>query len=410
MEKINPFRPGDIIPPGIFAGRGVELKQIERCILQTINGSPQNIMIIGERGIGKSSMALCTKYLAEGKIPTFDNKKFNLFTGSAIVRKGQSLIEVLVSLSSDIRKNLDATFGDKVKEIWGEISQIGIANIIQLSKSRSSVGFSTLTDDFCYSLEKLWDRVGKGDNPKGGLIIIIDEVDRISSFEGVASFFKSLIEKLTFDGYNKIMFLLSGMTEIKEKLYADHESIVRNFVTMKLETMPRKEAEQVIFKALKLLEDGNIYVNVDKRALDLIITLSDCYPHFLQELGYSSYEVDTDNNITEEDVKLGVLGTESYPGSIRRLGEQMFDRMYTKDVQSETYREILKIVAETKEEIIPRKVISLKFSKGQTILSTYLRELVKRGLLVNPERAMYGLPNKMFGVYIRLLDMQDKVK
>lgn len=406
MEKYNPFRPGDIIPPGIFAGRYVELKQIERCISQTINGNPQNIMIIGDRGIGKSSMALYTKYLAEGEISTFDDKRFNLFTGSAIARKGQSIVDILFSITGDIKRKLDITFKDKVKIIWDDVSKVGIPGLIEISKGSHARGLSTLTDDFCYFLEALWDRIKESDNPKEGMIILIDELDRISSFEGVASFLKSSFEKLAFDGYSRIMFLLSGMTEIKEKLLADHASIVRNFCVLHLETMPKPEAEQVILKALKLLKDENVYVDVTRKALDWIVTLSDCYPHFLQELGYSSFEVDTDNNITEEDVRSGVLGTKSYIGSIRRLGEQMFDRMYTKDVQSETYREILKIVAGKKEELVSRKEILSQFSKGKSTLDAYLHVLVKRNLLTNPKRAMYGIPSKMFGVYIRLLDMQ----
>ena len=65
---INPFQPGQPVPPGIFAGRFQQLNEISSCIFQTAVSNPQNILITGERGIGKTSIAMVTKAIAEREI------------------------------------------------------------------------------------------------------------------------------------------------------------------------------------------------------------------------------------------------------------------------------------------------------------------------------------------------------
>ena len=53
------------MPPGIFAGRLQQLNEISTCIYQTAGFNPQNVLITGERGIGKTSIAMVTKAIAE---------------------------------------------------------------------------------------------------------------------------------------------------------------------------------------------------------------------------------------------------------------------------------------------------------------------------------------------------------
>ena len=78
---INPFQPGSPVPPGIFAGRYQQLNEISTCIYQTANFNPQNILITGERGIGKTSIAMVTKAIAEKQIvhPRYTDYKASSF-------------------------------------------------------------------------------------------------------------------------------------------------------------------------------------------------------------------------------------------------------------------------------------------------------------------------------------------
>lgn len=55
-KKYNPFKPNAPIPPGLFSGRVEELNRIEQILHQLEDGNISNLLVIGERGIGKSSL------------------------------------------------------------------------------------------------------------------------------------------------------------------------------------------------------------------------------------------------------------------------------------------------------------------------------------------------------------------
>ena len=53
-----------MVGPGMFVGRGDEIRTVEKCLYQAKNGNPQHFLIQGERGIGKSSLFLYVKATA----------------------------------------------------------------------------------------------------------------------------------------------------------------------------------------------------------------------------------------------------------------------------------------------------------------------------------------------------------
>ena len=400
--KINPFRPTAPVPPGIFAGRYKELIEIERCLLQTANNMSQHLSITGERGIGKSSMALLTDCYARGEFETLNNNKFHFFTVSTIVKGGQTFQDVLYSLINEFdRKNTNSTIAKFFQKIWDNVDEIGIPKIINIKKRTQEM--SLLSDDFNNFLSEFWNNLKKSEEQSyQGIILIIDELDRLKTFDGVASFFKSLFEKFVFDRFNNIMFTIVGMPSMKDNLFNDHQSIPRNFTQLELFTMPENEAKEVICKALESSENKT---EIKEDALKSLISISGGYPHFLQELGYSAFEVDEDNIIDSNDVTRGITGTGSYNGSAKRLGNQVFDRMYLKDIQSNIYREILNIMAQEQDEYVSRQKILAKFSKGKTLLGSYLKTLCERNIIKKDAHRLgfYALSSKMFKIYINML-------
>ena len=79
--KFNPYVPNGIAYPGMFIGRLDEIEAIEQALFQAKNGSPQHLLIQGERGIGKSSLVNYADWIAKGDIP-IDDWAFNFLTVS----------------------------------------------------------------------------------------------------------------------------------------------------------------------------------------------------------------------------------------------------------------------------------------------------------------------------------------
>ena len=116
MLKYNPFKPGSIVHPGMFAGRLNEIKSIENSLFQTKNKNPSHFIIHGERGIGKSSLLMLIYDFASGAIPSLydQNYKFLVLNieldpndlYSDIIRKVAREFERVLSKSENLRKRL----------------------------------------------------------------------------------------------------------------------------------------------------------------------------------------------------------------------------------------------------------------------------------------------------------------
>ena len=56
--RINPFNPQQPAKSDFFIGREPEITAFEKFLRQTISGSPMNMSITGNRGIGKTSLLI----------------------------------------------------------------------------------------------------------------------------------------------------------------------------------------------------------------------------------------------------------------------------------------------------------------------------------------------------------------
>ena len=62
--KINPFNPNSPSGPGMFAGRLKEMQTIEQILFQTKANKGHGFLLLGQRGIGKTSLLNLMKYQA----------------------------------------------------------------------------------------------------------------------------------------------------------------------------------------------------------------------------------------------------------------------------------------------------------------------------------------------------------
>ena len=325
---INPFQPGHPVPPGIFAGRLQQLNEISTCIYQTAVFNPQNVLITGERGIGKTSIAMVTKAIAEKEIiwkKGFLEKPFVVVNVS--IQEGTPS-EIVIAQAI---KELDLTIGPSLKNIKATLKDfIGQFSELKLLGSGYTVKDKSHNPREIYlEAEKCIRKTAKflKENTKGPntICIILDELDKMEDFGGFASFWKVVQESLAYDNCRNFMLVLVGMPIIKEQLSQSHESFLRMFVPVTLDRMPDNEAKMIIEKAL---ETGKPKKSISKEAVKEILFYSENYPHLIQELGYSSFKMSNSNEIVKEDIKTGLDGNDLYEGSANKLGKLFFSKMY----------------------------------------------------------------------------------
>jgi ABC-type molybdenum transport system ATPase subunit/photorepair protein PhrA len=116
LLRFNPFRPNEIVHPGMFAGRYDELVALEKALFQTKNGNPAHFVIDGERGIGKSSLLLNLKWVATGDVHTLeDSQSFKFITVSISVDATHTYSDIVGCIGTELRRQISGR--EQLKEL-----------------------------------------------------------------------------------------------------------------------------------------------------------------------------------------------------------------------------------------------------------------------------------------------------
>ena len=114
----SPFTPGSPVPVELFVGRSNQVEEILRYIDQALSGKQENVFLVGDRGIGKTSLASFIRSLAVnqkgflgvhvflGRVSTLEEMVHHIFDQILKEAKRQKWFSEITSL-----------FGKYIKEI-----------------------------------------------------------------------------------------------------------------------------------------------------------------------------------------------------------------------------------------------------------------------------------------------------
>ena len=365
-------------------------------------------MITGERGIGKTSIAMVTKAIAEKQIiwkEGFLDKPLLVINVSVQENTPSEIViaQIIKELDMALRPsftNIKDILKDAI-ETFGELKLFGSGYTIK-DKNNNPRKVYLEAEKCIRRIARILKESGDKKNINNAICIIIDELDKMGDFDNFSSFWKVVQENLAYDNCRNLMLVLCGMPEIMEKLSDSHESFLRMFVPVTLDRMPDNEAKMIIEKALK---HGKPKKNISQEAIKEILFYSENYPHLIQELGYSSFKMSQGDEIVKEDVKAGLHGNELYEGSVKKLGKLFFSKMYNEIRKNQNYKEILKIIANlsgNENQWVSRKSILEQTTKKKTSLGRAISDLINKKLIIkNPDKTgEYKMHSKMFQVYI----------
>ncbi|BBO86130.1 hypothetical protein DSCO28_66960 [Desulfosarcina ovata subsp. sediminis] len=316
--KVNPFTPQDpITDPKKFAGRVEVLANAIDCLFNN-----KNLLVVGARGIGKSSFSYQLINLSKGDRTLIERIGldtggflFNHWTGDHRCQPGNklqdiagSLITSLYHLYSKYEKNtkkkthvgIDLKFIKAYEEVESELSTYDL-----------SYEFSTAIENFLSNIHE----------DSTGICFLIDEIDVLDKDIQIAPFIKSVVEKLRLDGYKNISFILSGVTGSVTTLVSQHPSSFRLIETIQIEPMNYEELSDIIDNALE-----GAGCKIDPTAKDIIIKLSDKFPAPVHLLGYHAFRLDNNDLIEKHDVNKArdfiatELKRQEFEGRLDRIG------------------------------------------------------------------------------------------
>ena len=408
MPKSNPFAPNSPVHSGMFVGRVAELVKLESCLVQTKAGNPSNFMLTGERGIGKSSLLNYIKDVAEGMEGIEETNVSFLVVDTDVDSSTTQL-----GLVEKIRLGLDRTLGktekglDFLKQSWEFLKRVEGGGF-KLRATGQEQSDERLLEEFAYSLAAVVERVCcEGDSSTfsarfDGLLILVDEADNASRPLSLGSFFKLLTERLHRRGCSHVAFGIAGLPELRNVLAESHPSSLRLFEELVLGRLSPDEAMRVLDFGLREANRLNTETTtITEEARCHLAYYSEGYPHFIQQFAFSAFAADKDNVIDADDVKEGGFGRR---GAMELIGDRYYRDSYYTKIQKESYRQVLRIMADKLDDWVTKKEIKSSFKGPESTLDNALKALRDRQIILakEGERGVYRLQHKGFAWWIKL--------
>src|SRR5262249_8146472 len=133
----------------------------------------------------------------------------------------------------------------------------------------------------------------------------------------------------------------------------------------------------------------------------MLVRLSEGYPHFIQQFGFSAFEADTDHVIEITDVMNGAFGEH---GALHQIGERYYRDDYYNKVQQESYRQGLTINHHKLDDWVTKPEIRKAFKGKSSTLDNAIHALLSRNIIMPKEGAkgVYRLQHKGFSLWISL--------
>ncbi|MBW0434907.1 ATP-binding protein [Leptospira yasudae] len=400
MTKYNPFKPGSIVHPGMFTGRTEEMRTVEDLFFQTKNQNPGHFIIHGERGIGKSSLLFYLDLVARGEIDSLDGVKFKFLAISLIMEPSDTYKDLIrkIAREFEIELNKNEIWKKILKDIWSFITNWEILGV-KYSKEKDSLSPEEMLEELIQKIAVVSEKLT---NEIDGIYLFIDEADKPDVTLNLGGFVKYITEKLTKLRVNNFGLGVIGISNVIDKIRETHESAIRVFTIIGLNTLSLTEREQVILRGLEEAKNKNKFeTSIGAPAMSMLSNLSEGFPHFIQQYAYSTFDLDTDNEITVNDVVTGLTHKEK--GALHQLGMRYFQSMYFKEIYSEDYRKVLQIMAkESQDKYVSKRVLAEKSGLKAYTINNAISALLKKNIIIpkTGTKGEYRLSSTSFGAWI----------
>ncbi len=321
----------EIQTPERLYGRSDQLSEIERAF----SSRGRHVFIFGERGVGKTSLAVtaaslsCADYGVQPiYVPCGETTTFADILQAA-ARKAGRINSVLAKRGA-------------VESLSGGVP--GVAGLsVSLNNSAQDIAPPKNINDALAILEYI------AEKRPGRPMILIDEFDRIVD-QRQRAFFAELIKNAS-TLQNEVKFLFCGIGEDINSLLGHHESVGRYFVPLELERLCVDDLWKILCNTAKRLG-----VEIPQETLYRVSIISDGFPHFVHLIGQCLFwSMNDDDRIVSQSnaahyrSAIAKALRESEPSL--RLGYQKATEKTKNQLQYEEALWALADIAETRRQI-----------------------------------------------------------
>lgn len=383
MLRPNPFTPKSGWEPKTFAGREYEFHFFEKKIREAEQNRCDHFLVLGEWGIGKTSLLKEFRKIAQEKGCISSMITIREF------RKEEDLTNAVEHLVENIPLKLPVELSG-LNNFLKQIESLGVQVLgtgFQLSRKTQAMDPQVF---LLKCLLALWSDLKE----KTDVLPVL--LDDIQNFDKVSEIFTLIKNVLSDDEMLKTryLFVLSCTPASWSKFMQLHHPIGRYFTPrIKLERLSEEENYYAVNKTLEghdvIFEEG-----IKKK----IYEYTRGHPYELQILCSNLYDTAIKNRVSEEQWHPALNET------IINLGEIVWDCLYNE--ASEQERSILYILS-LYEKPVERKEISAVIKKNKLGISdnaigVILTRLIDKKLISKPDKYQYHIQDRLFKEYVRV--------
>jgi len=376
----NPFTPGLPIDPKQFVGRNEEIQTFVKSLEQSFYGNPQNLAIMGDRGIGKSSLLKKFESIA---------REQNCLVVRRDVDASVDSLQMLAYCILRFLREEGKRYFSKSKKAQSIVS--GFFQRYKISVSISGFGGSVEKTLPIAIQEELYDEMAKiAKNVQKQVrtaVIMLDETEHLQNIEGAWGFLRSVFTRLVEDG-NHFMVVICGKLGLFSNIKEIFSPMERFFYPREIGLLTPEETMEAFEKPM--IANGR---TVSEQAKKLVVKYTEGHPFIIQVFGYCLFESE-ERHIDE------TLFQKQLPRVLERLKVQVFrDRLSS---ASPREKDILRFMASSEKEIFKSADIMKPLkTKDASYVRNLLKRLVEKDCLRKISPGNYTFFHKLFKIYVR---------
>lgn len=387
QEKISPFTPGSPARADLFAGRERQIWEVSNYLTQAAHGRMENVFLIGDRGIGKSSFA--SFILEKARVS-------NNFIGVHVHLGGADTLEemarrVIEDLVNEVRRHSwHNELTGFIREHVRGFELFGLT--MEFHPPREDL--EHIVGRFPNVLRGFLDRIKEHN---AGAIIILDDINGLAETPKFANWYKSMADYVAthFKSYPALI-MVSGLPENRKQLANHQPSLLRVFRPIELDRLSDGEVENFFDKAF-----SQAGIEVDPDAMREMVGYSSGLPVMMQEIGDAVFWENHDNVVDLDDAGEGVIN------AAVNVGRKYLNPNVYNALRSERYQTIIRKLADDfiEEGFTRRQVAETLTLEERRVFDNFLRRLRDLGVIeTDPQggRGAYRYTNQIFPVYMMM--------
>ena len=382
--ETSPFRPGQPAPVELFVGRSKEVEQLRGMVRTSQRGVFKIGFVSGERGIGKSSLAVLARRLVEPEGAL----------GCHVYLGGARRLDEMLRQTFDgfLKESASQPWRGAVRKFFGDhVQEIGLFGVT-LKLDIQDRDLAVLRHNFVPAMKRLLEQIGKH---KRSIFLILDDINGLSTSDEFANWLKSMVDEIaTSQNSPNLCILFVGLEERRHELIAQQPSLARVFELIQITPWSDEEAASFYRKSFQ-----SAGAETTEDSLQRLVRFTGGLPVLAHEIGDAVWRRAKGPKIQRREVLTGIFLAAEVVGA-KWLEPKIFQA-----IRSENYRAIISKMSERPKLNFQRAELRERLTpKEQRVLDSFLRRMKKLGALEeDPEvRGGYRFPSLLHGVAFTL--------